>query len=77
MSTAVAERKTAAADEPQDELAIFRKQDAIVADLREKYMSLTIKGIERQEGIRGRSRRPHDRQEGSCRCRKNSHNAQG
>ncbi len=47
MTTAVAERPQ---EEIADELAIFRKQDAIVADLREKYMGLTIAGINDRKG---------------------------
>lgn len=50
MTTAVAERPQPAAD-AADELAVFRKQDAIVADLREKYMGLTIKGVNDRKGF--------------------------
>src|SRR5688572_7837235 len=50
--TAVAEREPEVATEATDELAVFRKQDAIVADLREKYMGLTVNGINDAKGLR-------------------------
>lgn len=52
MTTAVAEREPEVAADSTDELAVFRKQDAIVADLREKYMGLTIKGIDDTTGFK-------------------------
>lgn len=47
MTTAVAERESQTADE----LAVFRKQDAIVADLRDKYMGLKIDGLNDRKGF--------------------------
>lgn len=51
MTQAVAEREPEVAADSKDELAVFRKQDAIVADLRDKYMGLTIKGIDDKKGF--------------------------
>lgn len=52
MTQAVAEREPEVAADAADELAVFRKQDAIVADLREKYMGLTIDGIDDSKGFK-------------------------
>lgn len=51
MSNAVATREPKVAADAADELAVFRKQDAIVAELREKYMGLTIKGVNDRKGF--------------------------
>lgn len=54
----MAKKKSASAElplvtvaDPSDELAVFRKQDAIVADLKAKYMSLTIAGVSDRDGF--------------------------
>lgn len=48
MSTALVEREV---EPTESELAVFRKQDAIVAELRAKYMPLTIAGINDRKGF--------------------------
>lgn len=50
--TTVVEREHEVAADAADELAVFRKQDAIVAELREKYMVLTINGVDDAKGFK-------------------------
>ena len=55
----MAKKKTAAAEAQQeliaadaaDELAVFRKQDAIIAEMRKNYLPLKINGIDDRQGF--------------------------
>ncbi len=48
---AAAEQLPAVAADAPDELAVFRKQDAIIAELRVKFMALKINGVDDKEGF--------------------------